>query len=110
MAVGDRSVTKFPYTTDDWRVWYDAEAALWRSQAWSNPRGTISSKRLEGGIVRWQSDGKFLRFLNCECQAGIIAFDGPTDATVDVIRLLPRTQAIEVPAIPLRAKVKKPGA
>ena len=96
----------FPYSTDNWRVWWDAPALMWRGQLWSGKGATISSPVFEANDVKFVSEGRFLRFVSCECKAGIVAFEASQDITVDCLRLMPRTQAVAVPTIGAGASSK----
>lgn len=102
------SLHKFPYRPDDWRVWWDIPTQMWKAQRWTGAGGTISSYQLESNNLRCVGDGKFLRFTNCECKAGLIAFRGEQNVVVDCLRLLPRTQAVEVPVVELFGDVVSP--
>ena len=103
------SLHKFPYSNNNWRVWFDEPAQLWRAQRWSGVGATISSARFESNHLRFVNDGRYLRFVDCECKAGVIAFEGSQNITTDCLRLLPRTQAIEVDTIRMSGKVLRPG-
>ncbi len=107
---------KFPYSTNNYRVWWDPNTCLWNAQRWDGKGGTCRSKRFESNGLRFvnhydENDpgaGSCLRFVDCECKAGTVIFDGAQDAVVDCLRLMPRTQHIEVPPIKMRGKIKAP--
>lgn len=101
----DTGVRK-PYKTHDWRVWFDSLTMMWKAQEWSGKSATISSPKFESNDLEFISEGKFLRFHDCEAKGGLIAVESSQDVTVDCLRLMPRTQVIDVPKIGAEASSK----
>lgn len=90
----------------NWRVWWDASAALWHCQKWTGG-GILSAPKLDVSQTRFVTEGKFLRFKDCDCWANGARYDASVNATVPSIRLRNRpVQIVGVAPVTARSAAK----
>lgn len=99
----------------DWRIWLDN--GIWHAQAWHTPHGAkITAEKIlfvnihveyvppAPGSSRW-----FFRATHCECKASLTrSFFAEQDAHVEIMRLVPLSQTVDVPVIKMRSGTGRP--
>jgi hypothetical protein len=88
----------------DWRVWWDPQIRKWKACRWDEKGGVITASKLVCS-TRFETDGEYMR-VKGEAKIGFANVLTNSHVDTEVLRLLPRSQFVQVPTIALIPKVE----